>query len=244
MSEGVLASLQRSNPSGIFNHLNHVIHNRSDYFIDSFLDKTQISVSKEDVFDADCDSSPNFPNISLINELSFYIDNQSIDRIGINRSVGRKSLFDNISNHDIDVIIVDNFMDIASKLVYDRLNNKSFFIHSAAYSPTLFSKRFFYTDFLPANISLLNQKKILSWLSFMQPKSKIYFVPFPRVVYGNESKDSVFRANQFQELISNANISTPILSVRNVGEHDLLSASDWAHYSPKFYDSIASQITV
>lgn len=89
MSEEVFHGLQRCNPYIKFSHINHVIHNRSDYFLKSFVEKSQPAVTHKSVLDADCDINVNFLNISLINELSFYIDNQSESKIGINRTVDR-----------------------------------------------------------------------------------------------------------------------------------------------------------
>jgi len=37
MSEGVYAALTRLNPDYDWQYLNHVIHNRSDYFINSYI---------------------------------------------------------------------------------------------------------------------------------------------------------------------------------------------------------------
>jgi len=75
MSEGVYAALTRLNPDYDWQYLNHVIHNRSDYFINSYIYNNQSPVNFSDVFDADNDSSPNFPSTSLINEGRKFIAN-------------------------------------------------------------------------------------------------------------------------------------------------------------------------
>lgn len=42
MSEGVYAALTRIHADRKWSYLNHVIHNRSDYFIDSFIMNKQV----------------------------------------------------------------------------------------------------------------------------------------------------------------------------------------------------------
>lgn len=78
----------------------------------------------------------------------------------------------------------------------------------------------------------------------MQPKAKIYFAPFPSFIYGHQFRDSVLRARRFHEILNFCDISVPVLNVSKVDLPDLLSIGDWAHYSPKFYERIANQISL
>lgn len=244
MSEGVYAALTRLKSDYDWLYLNHVIHNRSDYFISSFISKTQSAVDFGDVFDSNNDRSPNFPSVSLINEGRKFISNQNDLSIGINDVDWRVSFLQNIKSHSVDVILMDNFMDIASRLVRDKDTGKCFFIHSASYSQDLFSKRFEYTDFVTPGDSISNYLQIIDWLRKFQPNTVIYFLPFPSTVYGHDDRESVIRAGEFRrDLVSNP-MSVPVLNMPNVQSKHMLAADDWCHYAPTYYQEIASQILI
>ena len=244
MSEGVYAALTRLHPTQDWSYLNHIIHNRSDYFINSFIEKTQSPVGIEDVSDADNDTSPNFPSISLINEGKQFILNQSYSCIGLNGVDWRISFLDNLKSQSVNIILMDNFMDIATRLVRDKITGKCFFIHSASYSPELFSNRFVFTDFLSPEISILNYLKIIDWLSVLQPNTAIYFLPFPSIVHGHQGRDSVIRAADFRYKLVNNPLSIPMLYTLDVEERHMLSIDDWCHYAPSYYLEIAKQILI
>ena len=244
MSEGVYAALNRINPNYDWLYINHVIHNRSDYFISSFITENQNPVDFCDIGDADNDNSPNFPNISLINEGRKFISNQRELSIDINGVDWRISFLQNIETHPVDIILMDNFMDIASRLVRDKLTGKCFFIHSASYSQDVFLNRFEYTDFLTPSDSISNYLLIINWLRKLQPNAKIYFLPFPSSVYGHEDRESVIRAAEFRRELTSNPLSVPALDMLSVKSEHMLALDDWCHYAPSYYQTIASQIII
>ena len=49
MSEGILEAFKKASQELEIEHLNHVIHNRSDYFLNCFIKKSQKPVSPKDI---------------------------------------------------------------------------------------------------------------------------------------------------------------------------------------------------
>lgn len=171
-----------------------------------------------------------------------FVVNQNNATIGINGVVGRSSLVSNLANQSIDIIIMDNFMDIASRLVRDNITGKIFFILSASYSAKLFLQRYVWTEFIDPGKSVDNYKDIIKWLARLQPNAEIYFLPFPGKVHGHCDRDSVLRAASFRKGLELRPFPAKLLNIPNVEAHHMLSIDDWCHYSPQYYEEIARQI--
>lgn len=242
MSEGVFAAITKLNPGINFNHLNHVIHNRSDYIHQVFIQKNwlppDLSISEL----CDITSSPEFPNQSLKENFDFFLMNQHPKTIGLNRNEQRLPLLVNLEQKEIDLVLLDNFMDIASMIVVQKSTGKKFFLFSGAFSKDVFEKNFEWIGFLTPDESLRNWEAIVTWLKLLQPNAKFIFSPFPESVFGNNHRDSVQRASQFKNVLSNNPLPLNILNTKCVEESDLLSATDWCHYSNKYYEALAKQI--
>lgn len=235
MSEGILSQIQPLISEKII-HLNHVIHNRTDYFIDAFISRSSQPSNINSLNYADVSSSLDFPGSDLIDLCQFYIDNQSSDKIGINKIQGRVSFFENISNASIDMIICDNFMDISSKIVYDLNHLNKYFLFSGAFSDCVFKKNFNWLDFLTPEASLFNWKAIFDWFMHKQPQARIVFFPFPASVHGHNDRHSLVRNRDFITLIKKEDFkSIIVVEPDDVTSDYMLNPNDWCHYSPSYY---------
>jgi hypothetical protein len=243
MSEGIFAALTKKNPGVAFNYMNHVIHNRSDYFFNAICNNDWISVNPRSYARIMVDqmSSDEFPNLDLYEQSNFYLDNQSFDKIGINRDDSRISFLENI-HKNVDLFILDNFMDIAAKLVVERNGIGKYFVFSGAFSQSTFNKNFVYSDFISPAESLINFLGIINWIKSKQPSARIFFAPFPANVVGFEHSASLKRAANLKKLLSLSDLTCPVLSTPDVKFDDMISPSDWCHYSPNYYQKIADQI--
>jgi len=149
-----------------------------------------------------------------------------------------------MQSHSVDLILIDNFMDIASRLVRDKATGKCFFVHSTSYSQELFSKRFDYTEFISSKDSISNYLTIINWLRLFQPNAVVYFVPLPSAVHGHDDRESVKRAAEFRRDLAIGSLSVPVLNMPNVQREHMLAADDWCHYAPAYYQDVACQISI
>ena len=245
MSEGILAALQNSKPDIKFQHLNHVIHNRSDYFLNCFIDKIWEPVNSNKIIDnIDVYNSPEFPNINLLEENKFYLDNQSYEKLGVNRIEKRKSLIKNMLSESIDIFIVDNFMDIAAMLVSEKTSVQKYFLISGAFSAEKFNSIYNWSGYLSPEESFVNWTKIVNWLKEKQPSAKIFFAPFPVKVYGHETKPSIQRAADFRRILLQKDFPANILDICNADACHIANPTDWSHYTQSYYLHAANSLEI
>jgi len=244
MSEGILEAFKKNSQNLEIHHINHVIHNRSDYFLNCFVKKAQIPVMPKDIISkVDNIYSEEFPDKDLKSEAEFYLDNQSEIKIGKNRIESRISAITNINDALVDIFLLDNFMDIAAMLVHERINSQEYFIFSGAFKPATFNSLYFWTEYLSEDQSRENWIQIINWLRFKNPQAKIFFTPFPKSVYNHENKPSVLRARLFRDKLNYKDFPAIILSAPDVNFESMISIDDWSHYKPSYYKTIAEQIT-
>ncbi len=245
MSEGIVEALKKIPTLSEIEHINHVIHNRSDYFLNCFVKKSQDPIQPEYVLSkVDKLSSLEFPGKNLKEEANFYLDNQSLNKIGKNRVDARVSAIDNINKTSVDVFLLDNFMDVASMLVHEKDSNNEYFVFSGAFESDTFNKLYQWTAYLSESESLDNWIQIIHWLRLKQPEAKIFFTPFPRNVFNHEAKPSVLRARSFKDILNINNFPATILNSSDVDLDAMTSIEDWCHYKPSYYKVLAEEISL
>ena len=247
MSEAVAAQLFRKFDITKFSYLNHVIHNRSDYFIGTHISRINEEPNIEKIsLISDIKFSDDFGSLDLIEANASYLRNQKRETLGVNNVSGRKGFLDNIRSQKIDIIIFDNYMDIASKLVISKSGN-SFFALSGAFSSGCFSKNYDYSEFLDGKASRANWSVITAHFHNILPDAEFYFIVYPPVIVGQEDRDSVVRSGQHSQYWADAELTAPlpyvhILFAEPVQAEFVLNPSDWAHYKPEYYEKLGAEI--
>jgi hypothetical protein len=89
-----------------------------------------------------------------------------------------------ISTAKIDVILMDNFMDIAAKLVVCKsipeFSQSPLFLNAGFYQNEQQINEMFdwWGDYLTPEQSAFHTMRIYKWLRLRQPSAKIFFLPF------------------------------------------------------------------
>jgi hypothetical protein len=222
-------------------------HNRSDAFRGYFVDETwsipDLAVLNH-VFIKSSDPS-------IASDGTNFIENQVLPTVGFEGNLsykkGQERFFDVLNKH-IDIILLDNFMDIASRLMTptekSSFRGSPLFINPQFYNNTgEIYEKFKFTDFLTPTESAENWLAIYRWLRAKQPNSKIIFLCFPYAT-SRGVEERYRRAYCFYEKISNACSGEDIDIIPPLQISDDLTngKEDWYHVKPQLYKALAGYI--
>lgn len=245
MSEGVISQILNKKGRDKFDYVNHVIHNRSDYFLETFILRTNAQPDIDSVSRLlDVPHRDEFGDLNLFEECVKYLQNQSEEGLGVNQVHKRRSFLENVVAGNIDLILCDNFMDISSMLVEMKGSAaQKFFVFSGAFSSDTFEKNFKFVDYLSPDQAIENWKAIFSWLKHFNPGIEIYFIYYPRSVHGQEGRDPVRRAAEFADAMGKKSlVDAVVIEAPDVSERFIRHRNDWCHYQIEYYSSIAAAI--
>lgn len=245
MSEAVAAQIINKFGAKNFYYANHVIHNRSDYFYETHIAKTNLEPDIDELTSiSDVKTLKEFGDLDLISENIKYLKNQKKETIGCNNDQSRANFLNNIEHRNIDILICDNYMDIASMLLR-RSANSSFFALTGAFSREIFDKHFTYDHFLTPENSHIHWVKIFQYLSDLMPQTEFYFIVYPPSIAGQEHRPPVVRSklhhDHWLSLKKPISLAHTIYAERVASEY-VLDESDWAHYLSDYYKNIAFEI--
>jgi hypothetical protein len=165
-----------------FEQTHSVHHNRSDNFIRYYIDKTSQMIP-ESYFD----------ELLVYKSESEYqakqfLQNQYSSYIGFHDLLHKKdpnsTFFDDIKKQQLDVILMDNFMDIAARLMVHKDNetyaNSPLFLNPGFYKnqAEIVSLFDWAGDYLEPEQSAKNWMVIYQWLRKYQPTARIFFLPY------------------------------------------------------------------
>ena len=242
MSNLVMARLQ-SNYGYEQTHSIH--HNRSDVFIKYHLGNSpMIPLEKlENILITKDEYSNEAVNI-LRNQYKKYL---GLFQLEHNREK-YGNFIEYAVNQSWDFILLDNFMDVAAKLMFDYKEDPDqtmpLFLNPHFYkNENELAARFHHTEFLKPEESAANWLKIYKWLRELQPKSKIFFLPY-HSCSSTQHMDRFNRiknfSNIFREISSNEDIK--IIPPLEVSENLTKGQNDWPHFIDKVYDALAGHI--
>lgn len=233
-----LSNLTAKSLVSIFNYtqINNIAHNRSDCFVKyyvkkeemiphSYLENLEYAEGKEE-------------------EANNFILNQYPSMLGKHEQEESKDLFDNLKNTNIDIFILDNYLDVAAKVMLptclEKLKSSPIFINSSYFTNSLDYFRF--GDFLKPEESVANWKIIINMLLEYQPNAFIFFLCFPYST-SNDKLERKFRSQRFAELFQEIPRKQNCIVVPpfNVLPH-LTKPNDWAHFDNRIYASLAGFI--
>lgn len=208
-----------------------VYHNRSDAFIGRFIKKDWVETDfaeiaatlKIKVDDGDVENNP----VRILK-------NQYPEWMGKHRLSRGKPFLDLIRSGQVDVVIVDNYMDLAGRLVSDHESN-GFFMRLGDFSSV--NHQWKTRDYLSPEEGVKNMTQIIDFIRQHQPAAKIIFINFPHNTY-SESPDRVRRTKIYEELFSYEGIM--IIPCQEV--QPLFQTKDKQHFKAQQYCAYAGMI--
>ncbi len=221
-----------------------VLHNRIDQFLDCFARNTHKPLDWEDITHI---LKPGAEK-SLLADLRLYLNNQTAKTIGRHAIDIDTSFFEAVSIFREPLIVIDNYMDIASKLLEKKGRNQKGFVNWGALKTEKMTESFAIIDYIKPSHYIGELNEFLSYIRFLSPSAKIALVLFPSEVALNNERTSIINSKEVNEALAQelAYISEChnifIHQSRPVAERDLVNQSDWSHYSKDYYHEIAEQV--
>jgi hypothetical protein len=219
-----------------FTRIFNVAHNRSDAFVGNFVKKDWRQLPLFELSEIlNIKPEHNEQGLQILN-------NQYEATCGTHELPSAPSIF-TLSDNDVDVIVLDNFMDIAALLVKLDIEEviSPFFINKNFINIT--DDKLVYNDFLTPEESVENWLIIIDYLRSRFPSTRLVFLSFQ---YSTliERKSHYHRAKAFDQLMSEKIkdkdvIFIPALTVKPILTKGL---GDWAHFDNKIYKSLAGFI--
>ena len=231
-----------------FRQTHSVHHNRSDNFIRYFIDKT-----------SDMIPISFFENLLIYkpdtsHEAREFLQNQYRDYVGFHglqdiRRPIEGPFFADIAENNYDVILLDNYMDIASLLMRHRtipeFRESPLFINPGFYEngDVVIDQFDWYDGYLTPEQSAQNWLKIYRWLRIHQPTAKIFFL-----TYHSCSSTSVperyWRAFNFYPALTKiaADEDLHIVPPLSVAEDLTEGQINWPHFKMPVYRALAGYV--
>jgi hypothetical protein len=232
-----------------YERTHNVSHNRSDQFLRHFVDRTQRVIPLElveSIVEYDpADEAKSFEARRLLR-------NQYAEHIGFHELEDRqrpgKTFFDDLRDEQVDVVLMDNFMDVAARLTglrgLDEYADTHMFLVAHFYrNAEAVNGLLHYGPYLTPAESAANQLRIFHWLRERQPGAKFFFLPYHSCTSHN-APGCYMRIRGFYEHFSALAADEDIHVLRPLelpmaameGEHD------WPHFKPQMYTALAGYI--
>jgi len=226
----------------------NIYHNRSDAIINYFVDKNRMQIPFELL------SKMLTPKQEYLKISKKFLENQYLEKTfgyyELIKSSNQNFLYD-IKHNSYDAILIDNLMDVAFKLALPTENSQfTDFSSSGVYLNLHFyeneeylKSQFKYDDFLTPQQSVNNHIKIISYLKALQPKAKIFFLPYHYSTSSNVP-DRQIRMKLFYSIFKEYAFANNIYLIPplNIKDDLILKDNDWTHYKDHVYEALASMI--
>lgn len=206
-----------------------VYHNRSDYFTRCFIERTA-SPLNEEVMKV---LIPRFAVSQLDEDSRSIVANQTASGIGRHKLEGDRGLMQTLSEVKVDLILVDNFMDVAGRLS-SGLGMECFL---RPHDYLNYHEHFSIGGYIPPLDAAKNFLRILEFFSVQAPDAKIYFIHFPFNTYEGDNERRA-RSHEFAKIFK-SNLATiiPPLSVPKIYRTEVAS-----HFQEPQYAAYAGMI--
>jgi len=166
--------------------------------------------------------------------------NQYEEYLGTHELEGYKSLF-LLDEEEVDLIILDNFMDISAKLVKLDDQHFPFFMNTGFVKNGLENMQI--TDFLDVEKSINNWRLIIDFLKNLFPKAKFVFLSFQYSTLVDKP-ERFNLAKSFNTKMSQALSDSNVFFIPSMFVEPKLTKGviDWAHFNNLIYKGLASLI--
>jgi len=219
-------------------------HNRSDVFVNYFVDKSHEQFDYAWLNDF-LKAKPE----TAADAMSF-VENQFVPWIGYENTlrhlVTPESNFpEDIKTMDVDVIVLDNFIDIAGCVWYpkDNPDKKVFFAAHLYENLDEINEKWTMSSYLTPQESAENWLKIYRWFRAVKPKAKIFFTCWsPATSRGNEPRTRRILDfyDVFYDMVKDEDLY--LLPPVNVPDELTNGPDDWYHVHKDVYKAIAGYI--
>ncbi len=171
--------------------ISSVYHNRSDYFVESFITNVQKPVDNSTISELALNhSNADEDSINIL-------ENQTLARCGMHKVDTVENIFSLIEKNLYDIIFIDNFMDIAAKLSH--CGDEKVFLRPQDY--TNYSLKYKIGDYISTTKSVESFNLIIDYFKKRNPKAKIFFFHFPWNTYENDEQRKKRSLSFFNEFI-------------------------------------------
>ena len=218
-----------------FSRICNISHNRSDAFVNNFIAKETPQYNLVDL-----EKSITFKNEHEVIAKKILL-NQSINSIGKYELPVNKSFFD-LESDEVDVFLLDNFMDISAKLISDKDNDGFPFFMNIGFAEKGL-ENFKFGDFLDPIDSVNNWIKIIKFLKDLHPNAKFVFLSFQYNVLVDKP-DRFKSAKEFNMKMNEALAGSDVLFIPSLIPDSSLTKgkSDWTHFSNQIYKALAALV--
>lgn len=221
-----------------FQRAGQVVHNRSDTFVERYVDQTGRRLPPYD---------------KLVEALKpttedarWYFKNQEIETMGAHGySHGFPTLLEQLEQ-PIDIILLDNFIDLAAKLVRvdhpDLGESFDVFMNTHEYDASI-SPFISFVDFIDADQSAENWVKIYRYLRGKQPDAKIFMLCFQYEQSRNDQRRYEVGRRFYPEMLARRPEGLTIVPPLAVPE-ELTKGIDhnWQHFEAPVYKALAGYV--
>jgi len=224
--------------------VSRVLHNRIDQFLDCFVKNTYRPLEWNDISHIIKSSVSN----DALSDLRLFINNQSGSTIGRHAIDIDTSFFEAMANSKEPLVVIDNYMDIASKLLEQNESKRKGFLNWSALDTDRMTESLRVVDYITPADYIKCLTELLSYFRLLSPNASIALVLFPSEIALNNDRSSVEKSKKINEAIAHEasaiseHFNVVIHKSRTVTENDLVSPTDWSHYSKNYYHEIARQV--
>jgi hypothetical protein len=224
-------------------------HNRSDAFRRYHCEQTSTMIDRQWL---DRFLVPN-DDAKIAQDAKDILDNQMLPHIGYGATLKKNrnsdtTMFDMLRNTKIDVILLDNFMDIAAKLMVktdeEGYSDSPLFLNPHFYkNKDEVTRAFKFTNFLTPEESAANWRAIYHWFRRLQQDALIIFLCFPYAT-SRHVPERFNRARDFYVEFLNImqGEQLEIVPPLDVAEELTNGAADWYHVKAPLYRALAGYI--
>ncbi|WP_198337002.1 hypothetical protein [Psychrobacter celer] len=210
-----------------------VYHNRSDAFVKRFITEEWSAIDIEKIF-------KNLEqDISLVDEDNKAINilnNQTVEKLGKHRlSKGTNVL--TALNEDIDLIIVDNYMDLSARLAFHKSEDENGIFINLGNLKGKFVNSYYSDDYMTPQSAVQHMSTIIKYFQIHAKNAQVVFINFPYNTYSD--KNRVERAKEYEQLSIDA-FDCHVIKALNV--HQSYQTKDKQHFKPPQYAAYAGII--
>lgn len=171
-----------------------VYHNRSDAFVKRFIYHEWNAINVENIFKSlDQDISLTDEDNKAINILN----NQTVEKAGKHRLSKGTSILSAL-NENIDLIIVDNYMDLSARLAFQKSELQSGVFINLGKLKGEFANHYYSDEFISPESAVQYMDTIIKYFQEHAKKAQVVFINFPHNTYKDE--DRIARTKEYEKL--------------------------------------------
>ena len=231
-----------------FEQTHSIHHNRSDSFIRYYIDRSAAMIP-QDYLEALL-----IPKPEMKTGADEFLHNQLEKYLGYFQLAERKTrpdqtFFSDMMTTKLDLVVMDNYMDLASKLLYFRnlpeYRESPLFLNCGFYQNEADILRLvdWWGDYLSPQESAENFVVIYRWLRGLQPQAKFVFLPF-HTSSSRNAPERFARARDFYPALVDAarGEDLHVVPPLELAPELTKGEDDWPHFQMPLYRALAGHV--